>query len=47
MIAGGQTEAHAQLPSTNIDYREPFDQGLTVHKGVPGSKVPPPVKFYM
>ena len=29
MIVGGQTEARAQLPSTIIDYHEPFDQGST------------------
>ena len=28
MIVGGQTEAHAQLSSTIIDYHEPFDQGF-------------------
>ena len=30
MIVGGQTEARAQLSSTIIDYREPFDQGFTL-----------------
>ena len=28
MIVGGQTEARAQLPSTIIDYHEPFEQGF-------------------
>ena len=30
MIVGGQTEVRAQLPSTFIDYHEPFDQGFKV-----------------
>ena len=30
MIVGGQTEAHAQLSSTIIDYHDPFDLGFNL-----------------